>query len=86
MRRTAFVFVLLIAAAIASEPLLHTHPLSQTSSVPCAVCVNVVGPVTSLAPAAISPLVVVCAVAPVVVSTIVRHPGSPLASRAPPVA
>jgi hypothetical protein len=85
-RRAAFVFVLLIAAAIAFEPLIHTHPLSQRSTVPCAVCVAAVGMPTSLAPAGISPLVLVFIVASAVATVITRRAYIPLASRAPPSA
>jgi hypothetical protein len=86
LRRATLVFVLLTAAAIAVEPLIHTHPLSQASSSPCAVCVSAIGRVTHLAPAATSPLVVLCAVAPVVVFVAIRRDATSLPSRAPPAA
>ena len=59
MRRVGLVLVLLVAAAIAVEPLIHTHPLTQTNAAPCVVCVSSVGPLTSLAPAPAAPLTVV---------------------------
>jgi hypothetical protein len=86
MRRAVFGFVLLIAVSIAGEPLLHTHPLSQTSPVPCAVCVSAVGRITAPAPAAVAPLIVVFLVTTVVPTTFVSHSAAPRASRAPPAA
>jgi len=79
-----FVFVMLIAAAIAFEPIIHTHPLSQTSQSSCAVCVSVVGPATPLAQAPSAPHVVVSIVAAPCVIAIVQPAAVPLASRAPP--
>lgn len=84
MRRAAFVFVVLIAATIALEPLIHTHPLSQTSNAPCAVCVGFVGRLTSLEPAPAAPLTIVAAVSLLPVASIIHRTTLPLASRAPP--
>lgn len=86
MRRAAFVFVVLVAAAVAFEPLIHTHPLSQRTPVPCAICVSAVARITGLTLSAVSPLVVVAAVAPAAVSPAVKCAEAPRASRAPPAA
>ena len=86
MRRVAFVFVLLVAASIAFEPLIHTHPLSQTSPAPCAVCVSSVGRLTALQPAPAAPVAIVTTVPALPVATIVPRAAMPLASRAPPAA
>ena len=86
MRRAGLLFVVLIAAAIAFEPLIHTHPLSQTSGSPCAVCVSTAGRVTPLTPAPIAPLFAVSVVAVFVASATIRRAYQPLASRAPPAA
>ena len=84
LRRAEFVFLVLIAAAIALEPLIHTHPLTQTSQATCAVCISVVGPITSLPPALTAPPVVVFAMATVGPTAIIHRAAMPLASRAPP--
>ena len=85
MRRTLIVFVLLAAAAVALEPVIHTHPLRQSaSSTQCALCVNAHASVTTLKPVASSPLVLVGVVA--VVSLPAEAPSlqTRLSSRAPP--
>lgn len=85
MRRTLLVFILLAGAAIALEPVIHTHRLTQnSSSSQCAVCVNAHARVTTLAPAAISPLAAFGAVPRIVVLVPVQCADTPLASRAPP--
>ncbi|HSP16072.1 MAG TPA: hypothetical protein VLV78_15105 [Thermoanaerobaculia bacterium] len=87
MRRTLQVLVLLVAAAIAVEPLVHTHPLTQrSSSNQCAVCVNAHARVTTLAPTPISPLVIVGEVAAVRLPAQAAALQTPPASRAPPAA
>jgi len=86
MRRVAFVFVVLVAASIAFEPLIHTHPLSKASAVPCAVCVNAVGRLTALQPAPPAPVAIVTTLPALTVATIVPRATMALASRAPPAA
>ncbi len=86
LRRTLLVFVLLAAATMAFEPVIHTHPLTQDSSSQCAVCVNAHASLTTLVPATTSPLVNVGAVPLVVVPIPVQCADTPLASRAPPAA
>ncbi len=86
MRRAALVFVVLVAAAVAFEPLIHTHPISQSTSVPCAICVGAVAHVTSPRLSVASPLVIVAAVAPLAVSPTVNRAEAPRVSRAPPAA
>ena len=84
MRRLGFALVLSIAMAIACEPLIHTHPLTQTSNSPCAVCVSAIGRVPSLAPTTISPLVLIAAIAPLVAGATAEASLTSLPSRAPP--
>jgi hypothetical protein len=87
MRRAAFLLIVLVAAAVAFEPLIHTHPLKQsTSASQCAVCVNAHARVTTLAPAPISPLAIVGEVAVIRVTAECISLRTPLASRAPPAA
>lgn len=86
MRRTVLVFVLLVAAAIAVEPIIHTHPLTQSSNAPCAVCVASVGPLTALNPTPAAPFAHVGTISSRPVAAIVQRAAMPLASRAPPAA
>jgi len=87
MRRTLMALVLLVMAALALEPVIHTHPLMQSASATqCAVCVNAHARVTALKPADLSPLVVVGAVAVVRLPAQPALQQTPLASRAPPAA
>ena len=87
MRRAGFVLIVLVAAAIALEPLIHTHPLTQSwRGAPCAVCVTAVGPLTSLNPAPAAPLTIVTAVPLPPVAAIIQRSAIPLPSRAPPAA
>jgi hypothetical protein len=86
MRRGILVFVLLVAAAVAVEPLIHTHPLSQTSNGPCAICVTSVGRLTSLTVTAASPLVAVSTVVAITATCASKPAAGPLSSRAPPAA
>lgn len=86
MRRVGFILVVLVAAAILFEPLIHTHPLTQTAPSPCAVCVSAVGRVTPLSAAPVSPLVALSAVVTLIVTSTIRRSHQPLASRAPPAA
>lgn len=78
--------VLLTAIAVAFEPVIHTHPLTQSANAPCAVCVSAVARVTPLAAVTISPLVLVAKLAPIAVSAVITRTALPLASRAPPAA
>lgn len=86
MRRAGFIFIVLIAAAIMFEPLLHTHPLSEKAQLTCAVCVNAVGRITPLTAAPIVPMVVVALMAALAVPPTILRAYRPLASRAPPAA
>ena len=86
MRRAVYVFVLLVAAAIAVEPLIHTHPLTQTSNAPCAVCVASVGSLTAFNPAPVAPSTHVTTIASLPDVAIINRAAIPLASRAPPAA
>ncbi len=87
MRRTLLVFVLLAAAAVALEPVIHTHPLTRdASAMQCALCVNANASVTTLKPVPLSPLVVLGVVATVPVTSQAPSLQTRLASRAPPAA
>ena len=86
MRRAVLVFVLLVAAAIAVEPLIHTHPLTQSSNAPCAVCVASVGSLTVLNPVPSAPLTHIGTIGSRPVAAIIHRSAMPLASRAPPAA
>lgn len=86
MRRGVLVFVLLIAAAIAVEPLIHTHPLTQTPNAPCAVCVGSVGRLAALQATPAAPITHVSTIASLPAAAIVYRAAMPLASRAPPAA
>ncbi len=84
MRRMVLVLVLLAAAAVAMEPVIHTHPLTEGASGKCAVCVNAHASVTALVPAAISPLTLVGEVPVVRLVAVSAHLPKSLTSRAPP--
>jgi hypothetical protein len=88
MFRRFSMFVLLLAALIAVEPLLHQHPLEQ-NSIPasaCAVCATGVGQLPVIVPAVAAPQIVVYTLisASVPLRTINATPSLP--SRAPPAA
>lgn len=87
MRRMLVIFVLILGAAVALEPVIHTHPLTQSSSsTQCAVCVNAHARVTALAPAPASPLVLVGEVSTPLLPAQPASVATALASRAPPAA
>lgn len=88
MLRRMSMFVLVVAALLAVEPLLHQHPLEQ-NSIPassCAVCATGVGRLPVIMPAVAAPQIVVytIAAAAVLPHTISVTPSVP--SRAPPLA
>ncbi|HEY3053863.1 MAG TPA: hypothetical protein VGK04_10815 [Thermoanaerobaculia bacterium] len=78
--------VVLIAAAIAAVPVLHTHPLTDTSpaNLLCAVCATASARITSVAPTLPTPLIGECTFVPVVPVAHDQEPQPPRASRAPP--
>ncbi len=87
MRRALLAFVLLVATSVAVEPLIHTHPLTQTSSQnSCAVCVNAVARMTSLAPVASALQAVVAILTIAATPGAIHGAATPLAPRAPPAA
>jgi hypothetical protein len=92
LRRLPFL-ILAVALLLAIEPLVHSHPLWETSdartaagSSACAVCAAGVTQLPTVAPAVVAPAVVVALVVapPVVLSS--TSIALPLASRAPPAA
>jgi len=89
MVRRLPLFVLLIAAFIAAEPLLHTHPLqsdSANTASSCTICATYTGRLPIPVPTIAAPQVIVYTVATPIVITIAVLTFSPRASRAPPAA
>ncbi len=82
--------MLVFAALLAAEPLLHNHPLGQiqdgsSSAATCAICATGVGRLPIIASAVTVPRLVVSSVSVAPVSVIAVAFALPLASRAPPV-
>lgn len=89
MFRRLPVFVLLFAALLAAEPLLHNHPLKQTSEgssagATCAVCATGVARLPRITAAVAAPRLVVYTVVAAPETTFTVVFALPLASRAPP--
>jgi hypothetical protein len=86
MLRRFSIPVLILAALIAAEPLLHSHPLQQ-NSLPgaCAVCATGVGRLPSGAPQVGAPRLIVYTLAAQTVSAAIVQVVLALPSRAPPV-
>ena len=84
LRRFSF-FLIIFAALIAAEPLLHTHPLQQ-NPVPgaCSVCATGVGRLAVVAPTVAAPQTIVYTLAPPAVTVPVASLVLSLPSRAPP--
>ena len=86
MSRLKLFAVLLFAAFIAAEPLVHEHPLQSNEAIVCAACAAGTAQLAVNAPAIAAPLTVVGEIA------IVSHDGRStdsslsLPSRAPPAA
>jgi hypothetical protein len=78
--------VVLIAAAIAGVPVLHTHPLTDTSVANslCAVCATANARIRSVAPMLPTPLLAERTFVPVAIVAHNQEPERPRASRAPP--
>ncbi len=76
-----------LAALLLAEPLLHQHPLSQSttnSNSICAVCAIGVGPLPSVAPSVAADRVIIYTLAATTVTTITIAVPLQLPSRAPP--
>lgn len=97
MRRNVALLIVVIAAAIALEPVLHTHPLishgspdihslSASTSLPCAVCTTSTDRVTLAPQVTEAPLAAESDVAEGALSRVALPDRSSLASRAPPAA
>ncbi|HLJ74190.1 MAG TPA: hypothetical protein VKU62_06365, partial [Thermoanaerobaculia bacterium] len=71
MFRRLSMLVLVVAALVAAEPLLHNHPLQQ-SGIPeaCAICATGVAPLPSAMPALSAPQVVSYTIATVAVPAV----------------
>ena len=78
-------FVLVVAALIAAEPLLHNHPLQQ-KAIPdaCAICATGVAPLPSAMPAVAAPQLIAYTVVTVAVPAVITGASISLAPRAPP--
>lgn len=85
-------FVLLFAAFIAAEPVVHTHPLVPSahdggaSTTLCAACAGGTSLAASIAPAIVAPATVVIGVAAVSIDIVSLGVALNLPSRAPPAA
>ena len=83
--------VLLFAALIAAEPVIHSHPLvprahdGDGSTTVCA-CAAGTSIVASIAPAIVAPATVITGIAAVSLNSVSYGIALPLASRAPPAA
>ena len=88
MLRRFSLFVLVVAALIAVEPVLHQHPLEQNSipSQACAVCATGIGQLPAITPAVAAPQTIVYTLTTpsVPLHTVSIAPSLP--SRAPPSA
>ena len=86
MLRRFSIPLVILAALIAAEPLLHSHPLQQ-NPVPgaCSVCATGVGRLPSTAPHVDAPRLIVYTLAVQVVSIAIVSVVPTLPSRAPPV-
>jgi hypothetical protein len=86
LRRLAF-SVFPLAALLLAEPLLHQHPLSQSttnSNSICAVCAIGVSPLPSIAPSVAADRIIIYTLVPTTVTTIAVAVPLQLSSRAPP--
>jgi hypothetical protein len=85
MLRRLSMFVLVVAALIAAEPLLHNHPLQQ-NAIPdaCAICATGVAPLPSAMPAVSAPQLVAYTIVTVAAPAVIRGASISLPPRAPP--
>ncbi len=84
-------FIVLVAALLAAEPLLHSHPLQSsasgaTSSTACAICATGTGRLPIVTASVGAPQAIVHTYASVVVPIVAVDDPLPLPSRAPPAA
>jgi hypothetical protein len=85
MLRRFSAFVLIVAALIAVEPLLHNHPLQQKDIPhPCAVCATGIAPLPSATPTIAAPQIIVYAITALAVTFVTTGTSLTLAPRAPP--
>jgi hypothetical protein len=96
MKRLMPVVLLLAAAILALQPVIHHHPLappaasergtfSIATTIPCSICAIGADRVVVSAPAAVAPLVVVFVLVTIVTTAVSRDALIALPSRAPPV-
>jgi hypothetical protein len=83
-RRFSYCLVI-VAALLVAEPLLHNHPLQQ-NNIPnaCAICATGVSPMPVIAPSVAAPVIVVYTLAAAPVTTVTDAAAIAIASRAPP--
>ena len=86
MRRIRILALLVLAAIVAAEPLLHEHPIQSNEATVCAACAAGTAQLAVHAPTLVAPLAVAYQL--VAVSVTGRSFDAPvlLASRAPPTA
>jgi hypothetical protein len=87
MRRIQILALLLLAAIVAAEPLLHEHPLLQSQEATvCAACAAATAQLAVHTPTLVAPLAVAYQLVAVSVTGHSFDAPLPLASRAPPTA
>ena len=85
MLRRLSIFIIFIAALAVVEPLLHNHPLQQ-SSIPdaCAICATGVAPVPSVSPGVCAPQTIAYTIVSIADTIAVGIDPLSVPSRAPP--
>ena len=86
MLRRFSIPILILAALIVAEPLLHSHPLQQ-NSIPntCPVCATGVGRLPSVAPSIAAPCLIAYTLIALTVNAVIVPVILSVPSRAPPV-
>jgi hypothetical protein len=85
MLRRFSIFMIIVAALLAVEPLLHSHPLQQ-KTIPgaCAVCATAVGRLPHITVSPSAPQVVAYTLAALRLTIVTVNASVSLTSRAPP--
>jgi len=89
MLRRSALFVLIFAALLAIEPVLHSHSLQHASSNPsdsCAICAAGTARLPIVAPTVVAPQTVAYTVTATPISIVTVDVAIALSSRAPPAA
>jgi hypothetical protein len=88
--RTLHVFIVLVALLLATQPLLHNHPLDSgddaksSSASSCAICATGVGRLPSATPSVAAPVVVLYTIASPALPRVAAVACFARSSRAPP--